>query len=91
MFEWNKAGRPRTKEKPEWLEQDWTAEEKSILVATERASIPMLAIAVVKQWIRDGRPKSDYDGIKPWLSVISDSITAKNKQLDLTSIGGMND
>lgn len=34
----------------------------------------MLAIMVVKQWIRDGKPKTEYEGIRPWLSIIQESL-----------------
>lgn len=87
-MEWNKAGRPssREKEKPEWLEQPWTKEEQSIIAATENSSITMLGIAVVKQWIRDGKPKSEYEGIKPWLAIIQDSLSNKNEKQSAPAI-----
>ena len=85
-----KAGRPSTnkeekpstnkEEKPEWLEQEWTAEERSILAATKHAATSMLAIAVVKQWIRDGKPASEYEGIKIWLQIIKNSLSDKDKK-----------
>lgn len=69
------AGRPRTKEESsETKETPWTKEELSIIVATERQSITMLAIAVVKQWIADGKPSQDIDAIKTWLKVIKESM-----------------
>jgi hypothetical protein len=81
---WKHAGRPSTKSKdnkPEWLEQPWTKEEQSIISATERNSTVMLAIMVVKQWIRDGKPKSEFEGVRPWLNLIQESIKDKdNKQ-----------
>lgn len=87
-MEWQKAGRPskKGKEKPEWLEQEWTLEERSILAATERASTTMLAIAVVKQWIRDGKPRTEYEGIRPWIQIIRNSLSDKNKKETPTGI-----
>ncbi len=81
-MKWQKAGRPSTKkkEKPEWLEQEWTTEERSILAATEHAGTIMLAIAVVKQWTRDGKPMSEYEGIRPWIQIIQNSLTDKNNK-----------
>ena len=83
-MDWKHAGRPSTKpkdNKSEWLEQPWTKEEQSIISATERNSTVMLAIMVVKQWIRDGKPKSEFEGVRPWLNLIQESIKDKdNKQ-----------
>lgn len=94
-MQWQKAGRPSIKpkveEKPEWLEQDWTKEEQSIIVATEHACISMLAIMVVRQWVRDGKPKSDYEGIKPWLQIIKDSLSNKNEKVRLPEVGKADD
>jgi len=75
-MDWKKAGRPR-KEKPEWLEQTWTKEELSVITATAKAAPVMLAIAVVKQWQRDGMPESEIEGIRPWLHMIKDSLKQK--------------
>ena len=88
-MDWNHAGRPakNKKEKPEWLEQEWTAEELSILAATKHASTSMLAIAVVKQWIRDGKPASEYEGIKIWLQIIKNSLSDKDKKTSPQNIG----
>lgn len=82
-MQWNKAGRPsnKQKDKPEWLEQAWTKEEQSIIIATENSSIVMLGIAVIKQWIRDGKSKSEYEGIKPWIQIIKDSLSDKNASM----------
>lgn len=71
------AGRPRTTKNPIAETKDstpWTKEELSIIAATERQSITMLAIAVVKQWIADGKPSQDLEAIKTWLNVIKESI-----------------
>ena len=75
MKQWRKGGRPSVgnrKSKP------WTKEELSIICATEKASAVMLAIAVVRQWIADGKPKKGYEGVKPWLDVIRESYIRKN-------------
>ena len=76
MRQWNKGGRPpkngNGKSRP------WTREELSIICATEKASAVMLAIAVVRQWVADGKPKSGYEGVRPWLAVIRESYLRKN-------------
>lgn len=90
-MEWKKQGRKKVKQpeqKPEWLEQDWTKDEQSIIAATKYSATSMLAIMVVKQWIRDGRPKSEYDGIIPWLNIIQQSLNDKNNKLCLPQFGG---
>lgn len=84
-MKWGKAGRPSNKheekpEKPEWLEQEWTKDELSIISATEKSSLIMLGIAVVRQWIRDGKPKSDFAGVRPWIQIIKDSLSEKDKK-----------
>ena len=83
-MQWKKAGRPcvksKVEEKPEWLEQDWTKEEQSIIVATEYVSMSMLAVMVVRQWVRDGKPSSDYEGIKPWIQIIKDSLSYRDQK-----------
>lgn len=82
-MDWKHAGRPSTKpkdSKPKWLEQPWTKEEQSIISATERSSTVMLAIMVVKQWIRDGKPKSEFEGVRPWLNLIQESIKDKDNK-----------
>lgn len=91
-MEWRKAGRPKKnnepqdekpqEDKPQWLEQEWTKEELSIIIAAENSSVVMLGIAVVKQWIRDGKPKADYDGIKVWLGIINESLKNKNTKYE---------
>lgn len=94
-MQWQKAGRPSIKpkveEKPEWLEQDWTKEELSIITATEYANISMLAVMIVRQWVRDGKPKSDYEGIKPWLQIIRESLSNKDAKARLPEIGQADD
>ena len=91
-MEWKKQGRKKMKQqpehKPEWLEQEWTREEQSIIAATKYSATSMLAIMVVKQWIHDGRPKSEYDGIVPWLDIIQQSLNDKNNKLCLPQFGG---
>lgn len=81
---WNKAGRPSTskEKKPEWIEQGWTKEEQSILAATEIDAMSMLAVLVVRQWVRDGKPKKDEEGIKPWINLIKDILSNKNSNKD---------
>lgn len=83
-MEWGKAGRPSKnkpqEDKPEWLEQEWTKEELSIIIAAENSSVVMLGIAVVKQWIRDGKPKADYEGVKVWIDIIVDSLKNKDSK-----------
>ena len=87
-MKWGKAGRPSNKsdekpekpEKPEWLEQEWTKDELSIISATEKSALSMLGIAVVRQWIRDGKPKSDFAGVRPWIQIIKDSLSEKDKK-----------
>jgi len=87
--QWNRAGRPRThshigdgsrRAKP----MQWTKEELSIITATESSASVMLAIAVVKQWIKDGKPVCDEQGIKRWIAIIQDSLNEKN---DATTCG----
>lgn len=78
-MEWSKAGRPRTKAKRNKYIARWSKEELSIIAATEYAGDIMLAIAVVRQWIKDGKPEKDYPEIKVWLSIIQESCTRKNK------------
>ena len=83
-MEWGHAGRPRTKldidvpeQKTETVvseDEFWTAEEKSIIAATENQSVVMLALAVVKQWVLDGKPKRDAENIKAWVQVIKEHI-----------------
>lgn len=88
-MKWQKAGRPSNKEKenkPEWLEQEWTKEELSVISATKHSAYVILAISVVKQWIRDGKPKSEYDGVRPWIKIIQDSLADKNNKLALNKI-----
>jgi len=68
---WNKAGRPRKQPKSSLaVDKPWTKEELSILCATERDGILMLAVHIVKQWIADGKPAADKEGIRMWLNYI---------------------
>lgn len=46
-------------------EKPWTKEELSL-----RVGFPELAKAVVKQWILDGKPKSDREEILYWIELI---------------------
>lgn len=78
-MEWSKAGRPRTKAKRNKYVQRWSKEEQSIIAATKYAGDIMLAIAVVRQWIKDGKPEKDYPAIKVWISIIQESYAKKNK------------
>lgn len=72
--------------KSQWLEGEWTADEQSIIAATEHGGLVMLAIHVVRQWIKDGKPKTSYEGIKPWLSIIKDSLHDKDAKLELATV-----
>ena len=86
MSNWNKAGRPRSKSQGPSFKKldtsnkvhetsddaDWTKEELAIIAATKKDAYVMLAIAVVKQWILDGKPQCDADCIRYWLSVIKE-------------------
>lgn len=88
---WGKAGRPKSKEKekPEQAKQDnskWTKEELSIVSATENSALTLLGIAVVKQWINDGKPRTEFDGIRPWLDIIRDSLKEKDSKLNLPTL-----
>lgn len=84
---WGKAGRP--KEKPEQVKQDnskWTKEELSIVAATENSALTLLGIAVVKQWINDGKPRTEFEGIRPWLTIICDSLKEKDIKATLPTL-----
>lgn len=88
-MQWRKAGRPSSKPKKEKFEssrQDWTKEELSILSATKESALVVLGIAVVKQWIKDGKPMSDFEGIKFWLQVIKESLLEKNDKQNLPAL-----
>lgn len=79
---WNKAGRKPSKPAEQYIDDDnspWTKEELSIITATKYSSISMLAIAVVKQWILDGKPTSEWSGVKPWINIIQDMCAEKNQ------------
>lgn len=62
----------------------WTKEELSLLCATERDGVLMLAIHVVRRWIADGKPKRDEEGVRVWLDYIRQSI---HDEGDTYSIG----
>ena len=80
-MEWSKAGRPRTKPRRNKYVARWTKAERSIIAATEYAGDVMLAIAVVRQWIKDGKPEADFPAIKIWLNIIQQSYAKKNKKI----------
>lgn len=95
FIEWNRAGRPfkneqnrqKKQEFKETKDSKWTKAELSILAATKYAANIMLAIAVVQQWISDGKPKTEYAGVKPWIDIIKDSLSDKNEKELLPFIG----
>lgn len=45
----------------------------------------LLAIAVVKQWVNDGRPKGDKKNIEPWIDLIKLHLPEVNIERLLTS------
>jgi hypothetical protein len=85
-MDWNKAGCPRTsletddqkKEQETSVSEQktefWTDEEASIIAACNSKPMMMLALAVIKQWVLDGRPSCDAESIKSWVQVIKDNI-----------------
>ena len=84
---WNKAGRPlkrSTEQKSKFLKQEYTKEELYI-PATERACLCTLSVAVIKQWVLDGKPVSDIEGITPWIQILKD-LTSENSKLDNSSL-----
>lgn len=91
-MEWNKAGRPRTKQaEQETKEEDspWTKQELSIVAANELGRFQALAIAVVKQWIYDGHNQNDYHNILPWLGIVKqcNNVTKNTYTIGDTSNG----
>ena len=45
-----------------------------------------LAYHVIKQWVRDGAPTKDLDGIRPWLALLIDT-TLDNDSNETYEIG----
>lgn len=81
MVEWKKAGRPRKSEEPK-KSKPWTKEELALISSVGNNAYVMLGIAVVRQWIKDGKPQNDKEGIQLWLGIIQDSLKDKdNKHL----------
>lgn len=48
--------------------EGWSKSELRV----HKDGIAALAAAVVKQWIEDGKPKADAEGIKPWLAILEE-------------------
>lgn len=55
-------------------EKDWTKEELTIF----RNGPKGLAKAVIRQWLKDGAPAKDLDGIRVWLSMLVDTTYDKD-------------
>lgn len=53
--------------------EKFTADELRIA----RDPVLALAYAVVKQWIFDGRPKSDITGVQPWVDLLKERLASK--------------
>lgn len=69
-MEWNKAGRPRTSV-PSTQERDdkpWTKSELQVI----KNPVKALALAVIKQWKKDGCPKSDLEYIEVWKRILNE-------------------
>lgn len=67
---WMKAGRPSTKV-VEKKEDDLKYKKSELMLQpTMERAIVSLAAHVIKQWIDDGKPKKDFEGVKPWITII---------------------
>lgn len=78
---WNRAGRPAKIKDMALDDVPWTKDELSIVAATKESAMIMLAIAVVRQWIKDGRPEADMESVRPWIGIIRDSLRDKDDRL----------
>ena len=77
-MQWNKAGRPAKRPQQEKLVEEkqtqqivdkpWTRGEMRV----HSDPIKALASAVIKQWKKDGKPKSDEKIVMFWASVIQE-------------------
>ena len=76
-MEWNKAGRPRTSvpstqepggDKPGPGDKPWTKDELQVI----KNPVKALALAVIKQWKKDGCPKSDLEYIEVWKRILDE-------------------
>jgi hypothetical protein len=93
-MKWKKAGRPTKQSsdnKPEWLEQHWTKEELSMATLSLETSTVSLAVAVIKQWKRDGCPENEKPGILPWVDIIRDYIKEQDSKGGTNEIRGTNE
>lgn len=81
-MQWNKAGRPRTKpvvvleEEINTDDVPWTKEERTIAAN----GIVSIAAAVIKQWIKDGKPQRDYFGVLPWINLLKEYFAEQDKK-----------
>lgn len=82
-MEWNKAGRPRKnpaftmpKVEVEADDEPWTKEERTIAAN----GIVSMAAAVIRQWIKDGKPQRDYFGVLPWINLLKEYFAEQDKK-----------
>lgn len=88
-MEWKRAGRPSKVNKNTITtstatsdEEKWTKLERSMFVNGTVA----IAAAVIRQWIVDGRPSSDYIGVLPWITLLKNYFAQQDNKSMLQNI-----
>lgn len=84
-MEWKHAGRPSKVNKDVVTKQDeekWTKLERSMFVNGTVA----IAAAVIRQWIVDGKPSSDYIGVLPWITLLKNYFSEQDNKSMLQNI-----
>lgn len=71
-MQWDKAGRKNTTGTQK-MKELW--DDDAMVLASNIAPHALLALAVVKQWVIDGKPQSEWQSIKQWLAVLNECIT----------------
>ena len=88
-MEWKHAGRPSKVNKNTITtstatsdEEKWTKLERSMFVNGTVA----IAAAVIRQWIVDGKPSSDYIGVLPWITLLKNYFSEQDNKSMLQNI-----
>lgn len=88
-MEWNKAGRPRKTERKEESPVNMDGPWKSRELVLHKHAMRALAASVLRQWADDGKPSSDEEGVKVWLSLISMERRNDDRKAELPKLGDL--
>lgn len=94
-MEWNKAGRPHkvcdgtVKDERSGTANGNDGPWKSRELVLHKHAMRALAASVLRQWADDGKPSSDEEGVKVWLSLISMERRNDDRKAELPKLGDL--